>query len=109
MQSGQDWTPVVFRKPKVTENKQYQAPTKDVGIEEKRIKLYSKELADAVMKCRLDKKMTQADLAKKCNVLQKDINELEARRGVYNSELTNKVLRVLGVKVGIRFSLDNFP
>lgn len=105
MQSGQDWTPVVLRKTKVTEKKQYHAPTKDVGIDERRIKLYSKELADAVMKCRLDKKMTQADLAKKCNVLQKEINELEAHKGVYNPDLTNKVLRVLGLKVGIRFSL----
>lgn len=104
MQSGQDWTPVVFRKPKATENKQYQAPTKDVGIEEKRIKLYSKELADAVMKCRLDKKMTQSELAKKCNVVPKEINELEGRKGVYNPDLTNKILKVLGLKVVKRTS-----
>ena len=93
----QEWEPVVLRKPKPAVQ-QPSAPPKPVGLEEKRLKIYSKELADAVIAGRLAVKMSQAELAKRCHVVPGVIQEIEARKGVYDAELINKVLKVLKIQ-----------
>ena len=43
--------------------------------------------------------MTQKDLAQKCNLDQKIINEIERGGCVYVADQLNKISRVLGVKI----------
>ena len=47
---------------------------------------------------RVAKKLTRDQLAKKCNVLTSLVADLEMRRGPYDAELTNKVLKALDLK-----------
>lgn len=102
----QDWEPIVIRKPKpppappVTKEK-------PVALEEKRIKLYSKELADAVMNGRLALKISQSELAKRCHVVPGVIQEIENRKGIYDAELINKVLKVLKIQNVTRRYVEN--
>jgi ribosome-binding protein aMBF1 (putative translation factor) len=102
----QDWEPIVIRKPKPPpappQNKE-----KSVGLEEKRIKVYSKELADAVMNGRLALKISQAELAKRCHVVPGVIQEIETRKGIYDAELINKVLKVLKIQNVTRRYVEN--
>ena len=97
----QDWEPVILRKPKpaVVISK----PEKQPDLETKRIKKYSKELADAMIKARCTMRISQAELAKRCNVVPGVINEMETHKGIYNAEITNKVLKVLKISVDKRF------
>lgn len=89
----QEWEPIVIKKPKppvVFENK--------VRVEEKKIKVYSKELSDAVMSGRLTLRISQSELAKRCNVVPGVIQEIESRKGIYSAEIINKVLKVLKIQ-----------
>ncbi|ODV96848.1 hypothetical protein PACTADRAFT_48656 [Pachysolen tannophilus NRRL Y-2460] len=53
----------------------------------------------AISKARLDKKMTQKDLATKVNEKQNVINDYEAGRAVPNQQLLAKLEKTLGVKL----------
>ena len=99
----QQWEPVVLRKerPKTAPPP---SKEKETDLETKRLKVYARELSDAVMKARITKKMTQEQLAKACNVQKVAIVEIETRKGIYDANLVNKVCKVLGVKVDTRFS-----
>lgn len=99
----QQWEQVILQK-KRAKSAPPVRPQKETDLETKRIKVYSKELSDAVMKARLEKKMTQEQLANACNVQKVAINEIESRKGVYDPNLVNKVCKILGVKVDSRFS-----
>lgn len=94
----QEWEPVVLRKPKPVIRAPPSAPPKQVGLEEKRLKMYSKELADAVITGRLALKISQAELAKRCHVVPGVIQEIEAHKGIYDAELINKVLKILKIQ-----------
>jgi len=101
----QDWEPVVFRKKtKEPEKKKNESKPKEVDLETKRIKVYSKEMADAVMSSRISKKLTRDQLAKMCDVVPAVMAGLENQKGVYDANLANKVCKVLGIKVNVRFS-----
>jgi ribosome-binding protein aMBF1 (putative translation factor) len=100
----QDWEQVVFKKEQPKIARCSSAPPKPIDLETKRLKVYSKELSDAMMSSRLEKKMSQVELAKRCNVVPGVINEVEARKGVYNADLVNRILKVLNIKVDNRFS-----
>lgn len=101
--SHQDWEPVVFHKKKEPEKKvHFQSLPKEVDIETKRIKVYSKEMANAVMNSRISKKLTRDQLAKMCNVVPAVMAGLENQTGVYDANLANKVCKVLGIKVETR-------
>lgn len=95
-----DWTPIVLRKkvdkPVILNNK----PNPD---KEKKIKMYSKEFADAVQSARLLNKLSQSDLANKCNEQVSIINLLELKKGIYDHNVANKVCSVLGIKVNKKF------
>lgn len=94
----QDWTPVVVRKPKPPVIKPVvPGPSKKV------VKRPTKELGDAMMRARLELKLKQSDLAKKCNVTTAIINDMEMARGTYDAEITNRVCKVLGIQVKNRF------
>ena len=113
--SHQDWTHVVFNK-KSHDNKKgcekekttttsssslsnvgvYKAASDD-GI--KKTKYVSKTTSQAIMSARAEKKMTQKELAQKCNMDVSIINEIERGTCVYNATHLNKIQSVLGVKI----------
>ena len=113
--SHQDWTPVVFNK-KSHDNKQGCEKEKEksssssslsnVGVykaasddDVKKTKYVSKSTSQAIMSARSEKKMTQQELAQKCNMDVSIINEIERGACVYNASHVNKIQSVLGVKI----------
>jgi ribosome-binding protein aMBF1 (putative translation factor) len=66
----------------------------------KKTKYIAKSTSDAVRQARCDKKLTQKELAQKCNMDVSIIAEIE-RGGncVYNAAHVNKIQTVLGVKI----------
>ena len=107
----QDWTPVVFKKKSKDEkDKPNSTPStsslSNVGIykaasddEMKKTKYVSKNTSQAIMNARSEKKMTQKELAQKCNMDVSIINEIERGTCVYNATHVNKIQSVLGVKI----------
>lgn len=109
--SHQDWTPVVFNK-KTHDGKDTGKPSSsssslsNVGIykaasddDAKKTKYVSKNTSQAIMSARSEKKMTQKELAQKCNMDVSIINEIERGACVYNATHVNKIQSVLGVKI----------
>ena len=108
--SHQDWTPVVFNK-KSNAGKDTGKPTSssslsNVGVykaasddDVKKTKYVSKNTSQAIMSARSEKKMTQKELAQKCNMDASIINEIERGSCVYNATHVNKIQSVLGVKI----------
>ena len=119
--SHQDWTPVVFNK-KTDNNKnnnkkgcEKENPTttsssssslSNVGVykaasddDVKKTKYVLKTTSQAIMSARAEKKMTQKELAQKCNMDVSIINEIERGTCVYNATHLNKIQSVLGVKI----------
>jgi ribosome-binding protein aMBF1 (putative translation factor) len=66
----------------------------------KKTKYVAKATSDAIRQARCDKKLTQKELAQKCNMDVSIIAEIE-RGGncVYNASHVNKIQSVLGVKI----------
>ena len=109
----QDWTTVTFNKRPTTAanaaNKPASTTTSslaNVGVykaasddDMKKTKYVGKATSDAVKAARSEKKMTQKELAQKCNMDAAIINEVERGGGVYNAAHINKIQSVLGVKI----------
>ena len=107
----QDWTPVVLKKR--VENPKPIATTApsasslaNVGIykaasddDTKKTKYVSKATSDAIKTARCEKKLTQKELAQKCNMDAAIINEIERGVSVYNAAHINKIQAALGVKI----------
>lgn len=66
----------------------------------KKTKYIAKATSDAIRQARCDKKLTQKELAQKCNMDVSIIAEIE-RGGncVYNAAHVNKIQTILGVKI----------
>ena len=116
----QDWTTVTFNKrvgntnnPNNTNNTSnpihkpsttsslatvgiYKAASDD---DTKKTKYVSKATSDAVKTARCEKKLTQKELAQKCNMDAAIISAVERGGGVYNAAHINKIQTVLGVKI----------
>ena len=113
----QDWTTVTFNKrpsnatnaTNATNAIHKPATTSslaNVGIykaasddDTKRTKYVGKATSDAVKTARCEKKLTQKELAQKCNMDAAIISEVERGGGVYNAAHINKIQTVLGVKI----------
>ena len=111
-QDHQDWKPVVFKKSdsnnKSKEEKSTTAASSlsSVGVykasgddDVKKTKSISKNTSQAIISARCEKKMTQKELAQKCNMDVSIINEIERGVCVYNATHVNKIQSVLGVKI----------
>lgn len=124
MHEHQDWNVVVFRKHNKanstdtravnaarqdgtaveTKLKQKQATTLvsvkklEDNKEDFHHKIVSKEIATEIMKKRLEKKLTQSDLGKQINEHTAVIQEIESGKAIYNSQVLNKIYRVLGIQ-----------
>ena len=126
----QDWTPVTMSKTKaphahapahahapvadvrtfasVTTNKNSAsaivaattASASKTNDDEKKTKYIAKATSDAVRTARCEKKLTQKELAQKCNMDVSIVAEIE-RGGncVYNATHVNKIQSILGVKI----------
>lgn len=116
--SHQDWTPVVFgsnkshdnkkgcEKEKATSSSLSSSSLSNVGVykaasddDVKKTKYVSKTTSQAIMSARTEKKMTQKELAQKCNMDVSIINEIERGTCVYNATHVNKIQSVMGVKI----------
>jgi len=118
MLTGQDWETVVVRKPKTmtTPREQLGVPTKtigqrpqsatpswkiekmcDEGITLNRIGV---ELGKAIMKARLEKKMSQKQLGMMVYENERVINEIERGVAMKNGALLAKIRKVLGMSIG---------
>jgi ribosome-binding protein aMBF1 (putative translation factor) len=105
----QDWTPVTFTKRNAPTPAAKPATTSslsNVGVykaasddDAKKTKYVSKATSDAVRIARCEKKLTQKELAQKCNMDAAIVNEVERGGGVYNAAHINKIQTVLGVKI----------
>jgi ribosome-binding protein aMBF1 (putative translation factor) len=107
----QDWTPITLGKTKnVKENNTLAtsasasasaaATTSAADDTTKKTKYVAKATSDTIRQTRCDKKLTQKELAQKCNMDVSIIAEIE-RGGncVYNATHVNKIQSVLGVKI----------
>jgi ribosome-binding protein aMBF1 (putative translation factor) len=109
----QDWTTVTFNKrPTIaantttTTNKPNTSSLANVGVykaasddDTKKTKYVGKATSDAVKAARCEKKLTQKELAQKCNMDAAIVNEVERGGGVYNAAHINKIQSALGVKI----------
>ncbi len=77
------------------------AVTKPVGSQDdqKKTKYIAKVTSDAVRVSRCEKKLTQKELAQKCNMDVSIISEIERGGCVYNPTHVNKIQSILGVKI----------
>lgn len=79
------------------------AITKPVGSgmedDQKKTKYIAKVTSDAVRVSRCGKKLTQKELAQKCNMDVSIISEIERGGCVYNPTHVNKIQSILGVKI----------
>ena len=111
-QSHQDWETVVFNKKPAEAAKSLNVPTTtssslaSVGIyaaasddDVKKTKYVSKNTSLAVSLARREKKMTQKELAQKCNFEVSIISDVERGTCVYNAAHVNKIQSILGVKI----------
>jgi len=114
-QQHQDWEPVVFnKKPAATKSVTEAAKTgisgssslASVGVyaaasddDVKKTKYISKNTSLAISVARCEKKMTQKELAQKCNFDVSIVSEIERGTCVYNATHVNKLQSVLGVKI----------
>ena len=112
----QDWTPITLGKTKnVKENNTpasssssssasavviASSSTSAADDTAKKTKYIAKATSDTIRQTRCDKKLTQKELAQKCNMDVSIIAEIE-RGGncVYNATHVNKIQTVLGVKI----------
>jgi ribosome-binding protein aMBF1 (putative translation factor) len=111
-QQHQDWEPVIFNKKSAAATTARAATVAtssslaSVGIyaaasddDVKKTKYVSKNTSLAVSAARCEKKMTQKELAQKCNFDVSIVSEIERGTCVYNATHVNKIQSVLGVKI----------
>ena len=102
----QDWTPVTMSKNRPatvgtalasSSSSSSSSAADDIP---KKTKYIAKATSDTIRQTRCDKKLTQKELAQKCNMDVSIIAEIE-RGGncVYNATHVNKIQSVLGVKI----------
>ena len=102
----QDWTPVTMSKNRPatvgtalasSSSSSSSSAADDIP---KKTKYIAKATSDTIRQTRCDKKLTQKELAQKCNMDVSIIAEIE-RGGncVYNPTHVNKIQSVLGVKI----------
>jgi len=112
----QDWTPVVLRKntPVIKEkipvanvnpvnaNKQVQNSVNVRKLEEDedyKIPSVTREMGIQIQQARMSKKLTQVQLAQKCNIPDAIIKEYERGQGIYNRTYLDPICRILGIKI----------
>ncbi|KAE8691851.1 Multiprotein-bridging factor 1a [Hibiscus syriacus] len=103
---AQDWEPIVIRKkaPSAALKKDEKVvnAARCAGAENESIKKYElvpTELKKAIMQARMDKKLTQAQLAQMINEKPQIIQEYESGKAIPNQQIICKLERALGAKL----------
>lgn len=101
----QDWKPVILKKKsygtttvvkkKSSESKEYFKEYSD----EKKTKYVGIEIGKKIQQARLDKKMTQKQLAQKLNCLVSVVQSYENGKAKYNGEFLSKIGRILNINL----------
>jgi ribosome-binding protein aMBF1 (putative translation factor) len=107
----QDWNTVTFNKPKPiptttsvpVNHTQPKIKLDADGQEISNIKYVTKEMSKIISESRTSQKLSQKDLATKCNMDSKIINEIERSGCVYVADHINKIARALNVKIPREF------
>ncbi len=102
----QDWKPVIVNKKKKTEEpKKRVKPDSKIKTIEKKVeaddlkhKKVTPELKQLIIQGRCAQKLTQKELAQKCNFPLQVINEIETGKAIYNHQQINKIKRILKIK-----------
>ena len=102
----QDWKTVVVKKKKdekPKEIKKKQDPNiknveKQVEEDNLKHKKITPELKQQIIQGRCSQKLTQKELAQKCNFPLQIINEIETGKAIYNQQQINKIKRILKIK-----------
>lgn len=104
----QDWEPKIIRKPStpgLNAPKIAYAPSSTKITYDKdenevvTLKIVSREMAQFIIKARVEKGLRQVDLAKRANIDVKIIGEIERGGGIYNPVQVNKIAQTLGVTI----------
>ncbi len=113
MYQHQDWTVVTFKNNNYKQTTNLQTETQvrhkptctvvstkklDENKEDFHHKRISKDVANEIIKKRVERRMTQAELAKQINELPSVIQEIENGKAIYNHIVMNKINRVLGLQ-----------
>jgi ribosome-binding protein aMBF1 (putative translation factor) len=95
----QDWKPVVFKKqePKKIVHIQKRNPLEDPENDSCKVPMVSSELAKTIQQARILKKVSQKELAQKCNMDVSKISAIESKKAVYNAQDIVKIAKVLGI------------
>lgn len=113
--SVQDWQTVVMRKattsttrkksqqshnPSQTSNSSIlKSPHVEENADIVKLKTVSHDMAQFIIKTRVEKGLKQAELAKQANVDAKTMAEIERGGCVYNAGQVNKIAKALGVNI----------
>ena len=101
----QDWKTVIKKKKdeKPKEIKKKTDPNikyveKQVEEDNLKHKKITPELKQQIIQGRCSQKLTQKELAQKCNFPLQIINEIETGKAIYNQKQINKIKRILKIK-----------
>jgi len=105
MYQGQDWEPVILRRPESAPIKRAPQPPRHVveagklagATDSDRLKLVSKEMAQAIMLARCAQKLTQVQLTQLANLPQGTVQDIESGKAIYNDSIVNKVAKILRI------------
>lgn len=103
----QDWKQIIINNKKNTKKspgkKISQAQQKDIKIlkqveeDDLKHKKIANELRTKIQQSRLSSKLTQKQLAQKCNFPVSVINDIETGKAIYNPQQINKLKRILKI------------
>ena len=107
MSEFQDWKEVkIYGKPKSTSIEAVKKISQPAGSRkinnsdgsELDLKHWGFEYGKNVSKERCEKKLTKKELARKLNITQKDIQEVENGKGIVKDNIASGIFKILGVK-----------
>ena len=101
----QDWKTLVVKKKKDEKPKEIKRKIdpniknveKQVEEDNLKHKKITPELKQQIIKGRCSQKLTQKELAQKCNFPLQIINDIETGKAIYNQQQINKIKRILKI------------
>lgn len=103
----QDWTPVTIRsrEQKKEQVQQHQNPAGTKRMKElleddiPKVIYYTSEQAQAMIQARSANKLTQDQLAKRCNLNISIIRDIENKKAVYNKGMYSRIMKAMNVMI----------
>lgn len=101
----QDWEPVVFTKKQNKKPVQINNPAGTKKLNElleddiPKNEYYTHEQSLAMIQGRSANKLTQEQLAQKCNLNVSVIRDIENKKSIYNKNLYSRIMRTMNIKI----------